>query len=156
MSARLVTAKDLLGDDEDRLESSRAPRLEGMAAGDSEAAALYYTLVLHTVGSESGKSLLGLLEGRGPTMARMVRKQICIDADLERRLEAMAGSRHVSQSEIVRDALSAFFDSEAAEHQRRAEAAERFLERGAEIAKTAPPGWKPMTREEAHERRHFR
>jgi len=108
------------------------------------------------MGCEAGKSLLGLLEGCGPTMARMVRKQICIDADLERRLEAMASSRRISQSEIVREALSAFFDSEAAEYRRRAEAAERFLERGKEIGKLLPPGWKPLSRQQAHERRHIR
>jgi len=105
---------------------------------------------------DPGKNAFGLTKGRLATMSRMVRKQICIDADLERRLQAIADSRRVSQSEIVRDALNAFFDSEALDRLKRIEAAERFLERGAKIAKTAPPGWKPMTREEAHERRHFR
>jgi predicted transcriptional regulator len=89
-------------------------------------------------------------------MTRMVRKQICIDAELDRRLAAMAGSRRMSQSEIVRDALSAFFDHETVEHQKRSEAVERFMEQGEQIGKLLPPGWKPLTREEANARRHFR
>jgi predicted transcriptional regulator len=89
-------------------------------------------------------------------MARMVRKQICIDEELDRRLGTLAGSRHISQSEVVRDALTAYFDEAEATRQTRIEAMERFLKQGEEIGKRLPPGWKPMTREEAHERGHFR
>ncbi len=87
-------------------------------------------------------------------MARMVRKQICITDELDRRLEAMAASRHVSQSEIVRDALTTFVDQEDAQRQARAEAMNRFLQ----LSKHArfPVGWKPLTREEAHDRGHLR
>jgi hypothetical protein len=42
-------------------------------------------------------------------MARMVRKQICIDAGLDARVEELAAKRGVSQSEVVREALEALF-----------------------------------------------
>jgi hypothetical protein len=42
-------------------------------------------------------------------MARMVRKQICIDTELDARVGELAAKRGVSQSEIVRDALEALF-----------------------------------------------
>lgn len=89
-------------------------------------------------------------------MTRMIRKQVCIDDELDRRLETLAGSRHVSQSEIVRDALTAYFDQTEATRQARIEAMDRFLNGAKALSKTAPAGWKPMSREEAHERRHFR
>ena len=89
-------------------------------------------------------------------MTRMVRKQICIDDELDHRLEAMAASRHVSQSAVVRDALTLYVDKADDERQKRTEAMERFLRQAEEIGKRLPPGWKPLSREEAHERRHFR
>jgi hypothetical protein len=42
-------------------------------------------------------------------MSRMVRKQICIDAGLDARVEELAAKRGVSQSEVVREALEALF-----------------------------------------------
>jgi hypothetical protein len=51
-------------------------------------------------------------------MARMVRKQICIDASLDARVEELAAKRGVSQSEIVRDALEALFSLSARAEER--------------------------------------
>ena len=87
-------------------------------------------------------------------MARMVRKQICIDDDLDQRLESLADSLHISQSQVVRNALAAYFESDEVERQRRIEAMDRFLSLSKELR--FPPGWKPLTREEAHERRRLR
>lgn len=89
-------------------------------------------------------------------MARMVRKQICITDELDRRLSAMAESRGTSQSAIVRDALAAYAGAADAERQARIEAMERLLALGEVIGRRLPPGWKPLTREEAHERGRFR
>jgi len=89
-------------------------------------------------------------------MARMVRKQICITDEIDQRLKAMAESRHISQSEIVRDALAAYADRADAERQARIEAMDRFLSMSEEIGKVLPPDWRPLTREEAHDRKLLR
>jgi hypothetical protein len=51
-------------------------------------------------------------------MARMVRKQICIDAGLDARVEELAAKRGVSQSEVVREALEALFAQSARAEER--------------------------------------
>ena len=89
-------------------------------------------------------------------MARMVRKQICIDDDLDQRLESLAGSLRVSQSQVVRNALAAYFESDEVERQRRIEAMDRFLKLGEEIGKRLPPDYRRLTREEAHDRQLLR
>jgi hypothetical protein len=51
-------------------------------------------------------------------MSRMVRKQICIDAGLDARVEELAAKRGVSQSEVVREALEALFAQTARAEER--------------------------------------
>ncbi len=89
-------------------------------------------------------------------MARMVRKQICITEELDRRLAEMAGRRGVSQSEIVRDALGSYVDGDDADRQRREEAMDRFLRRAEELSRALPAGWKPMKRAEIYRGGRFR
>ena len=89
-------------------------------------------------------------------MARMVRKQICITDELDRRLGEMAERRGVSQSEIVREALGSYADTDDEVRQRRHEAMERFLRNARELAKKAPSDWRPPKREEIYRGGRFR
>ncbi len=59
-------------------------------------------------------------------MARMIRKQIVIDAAREALLERMATDRGVSQSEVVREAIDALANQDEGVRRRR-EAHERIL-----------------------------
>jgi hypothetical protein len=85
-------------------------------------------------------------------MARMVRKQIVMDAEQERALAQCAASRGVSQSELVRQAVGHML-SEAAAETRRERAWEETLA-GIEAARQAGVGSRGQkwTREELHER----
>ncbi|MDO8879481.1 MAG: ribbon-helix-helix protein, CopG family [Coriobacteriia bacterium] len=85
-------------------------------------------------------------------MARMVRKQIVIDPEQERALEARAKALGVSQSALVRQAIDSLLQ-DAEEQERRLQAWER-LRAGSERAArdgigSGGLGW---NREELHER----
>lgn len=85
-------------------------------------------------------------------MARMVRKQIVIDPEQERALEAHARALGVSQSALIRQAIDALL-RDAEEQVRRREAWE-FLK--SEFERADQEGWgsggRKWTREELHER----
>ena len=85
-------------------------------------------------------------------MARMVRKQIVIDPEQERALEAHAKALGVSQSALIRRAIDSLL-RDAEEQVRRQEAWEAIEEmwRRAE-AEGWGSGGRTWTREELHER----
>lgn len=88
-------------------------------------------------------------------MRRMVRKQIVIDPEQERALEERARVTGVSQSALIREAIDRLLKDAAARD--RKEAWEDLF-RGIEESKAAgirSQGPK-LTREELHERPHFR
>ncbi len=85
-------------------------------------------------------------------MARMVRKQIVIDPEQERALEAHAKALGVSQSALIRQAIDSLLQE--AEEQERRHAAWEFLK--SEFERADREGWgsggRRWTREELHER----
>lgn len=85
-------------------------------------------------------------------MARMVRKQIVIDPEQERALEAHAKALGVSQSALIREAIDALLKD--AEEQAQRKAAWEFLK--SEFERADREGWgsggRRWTREELHER----
>jgi post-segregation antitoxin (ccd killing protein) len=85
-------------------------------------------------------------------MARMVRKQIVIEPEQERALEAHARARGVSQSALIRQAIDSLLE-QAEEEERRREAWEAIEEmwRRAD-AEGWGSGGRTWTREELHER----
>ncbi|MBF4509276.1 MAG: ribbon-helix-helix protein, CopG family [Aeromicrobium sp.] len=87
-------------------------------------------------------------------MARMVRKQIVIDPEQERALEAHAQALGVSQSALIRQAIDALLE-DAAEQERRREAWEAIEEGWREAERRgigSGSGGRAWTREELHER----
>lgn len=91
-------------------------------------------------------------------MARMIRKQIVIDAEREALLERLAAERGVSQSEIIRQAIDEMVAAEeqrTAEARRRQEAAEwldAFFEQGLPLGTVDDNGARTWTRESLYER----
>jgi hypothetical protein len=85
-------------------------------------------------------------------MARMVRKQIVIEPEQERALEAHARACGVSQSALIRQAIDSLLE-QAEEEERRREAWEAIEEmwRRAD-AEGWGSGGRTWTREELHER----
>jgi len=85
-------------------------------------------------------------------MARMVRKQIVIDPEQERALEAHAKALGVSQSALIRQAIERLLADAEDEQQRRG--AGGFLK--SEFERADREGWgsggRRWTREELHER----
>lgn len=85
-------------------------------------------------------------------MARMVRKQIVIDPEQERALEAHAKALGVSQSALIREAIDALLKD--AEEQAQRKAAWQSLK--SEFERADREGWgsggRRWTREELHER----
>ncbi|MHB1135382.1 MAG: ribbon-helix-helix protein, CopG family [Coriobacteriia bacterium] len=85
-------------------------------------------------------------------MARMVRKQIVIDPDQERALEARAKALGVSQSALIREAIDSLLKD--AEEQVRRQEAWAAIEN--EWRRADREGWgsggRTWTREELHER----
>ena len=85
-------------------------------------------------------------------MARMVRKQIVIEPEHERALEAHAKALGVSQSALIRRAIDALLQEAEEQEQRRA--AWEFLK--SEFERADREGWgsggRRWTREELHER----
>lgn len=85
-------------------------------------------------------------------MARMVRKQIVIEPEQERALEAHAKALGVSQSALIREAIDALLKD--AEEQAQRKAAWKFLK--SEFERADREGWgsggRRWTREELHER----
>ncbi len=103
---------------------------------------------------EQGQKQFGCKKGATATMARMVRKQIVIDAEREKTLERLAEELDLSQSEVVRRAIDRFAEQMAEEDKRQA-AWERFMKmaRNAEAhGITDENGRLKWTREELHER----
>lgn len=93
-------------------------------------------------------------------MARMIRKQIVIDAQREAVLERLASERGVSQSEVIRQAIDEMVAAEeqrAAEEERRREAAEWldafFRDSHAPGTTVNADGTRNWTREELYEER---
>lgn len=87
-------------------------------------------------------------------MARMVRKQIVLDPEQERALEARARALGVSQSALIRQAIDALLE-DAAEQERRREAWEEIEEGWREAERRgigSGSGGRTWTREELHER----
>jgi hypothetical protein len=80
----------------------------------------------------------------------MVRKQICLDAELGQLLEDYATQAHVSQSETVRRALVDFLGG--AQEQQRLASGREFLRLAAELASQMPVEHRRLTREELHDR----
>ncbi len=87
-------------------------------------------------------------------MARMVRKQIVIDAAREKTLERLAGELDLSQSEVIRRAIDGF-----AEKMTEMDEREKAWSRIVEMARNATDhgvtdenGRLKWTREELHER----
>lgn len=91
-------------------------------------------------------------------MARMIRKQIVIDAEREALLERLAAERGVSQSEVIRQAIDemvAAQEERRADEQRQREAAEwldAFFERGLPLGTVDAEGNRTWTRESHYER----
>ncbi len=91
-------------------------------------------------------------------MARMIRKQIVIDAKREALLERLARERGVSQSEIIRQAIDemvAADEKRVAEEERRREAAEwldAFFEQGLPLGTVDENGTRTWTRENLYGR----
>jgi Arc/MetJ-type ribon-helix-helix transcriptional regulator len=87
-------------------------------------------------------------------MARMVRKQIVIEPEQERALQAHAKALGVSQSELIRQAIDRLLED--AEARERRQAAWRTLVEGWEQADRegigSGSGGRTWTREELHER----
>lgn len=93
-------------------------------------------------------------------MARMIRKQIVIDAEREATLERLAAERGVSQSEVIRQAIDEMVAGEEARRvdvERQREAAEwldAFFESVRPTGTTLnPDGTRNWTREELYEER---
>lgn len=85
-------------------------------------------------------------------MSRMVRKQIVIEPEQERALEAHAKALGVSQSALIRQAIDALLEDAVEEQQRRAawETIEDMWRRA--DAEGWSSGGRTWTREELHER----
>lgn len=82
-------------------------------------------------------------------MARMVRKQICIDERLDKDLERLARSQGVSQSRIVREALDRLVHADASVA---TSSQLRVLDAMRERADAGPlAGGRAWTRESLHE-----
>lgn len=92
-------------------------------------------------------------------MARMIRKQIVIDAEREKTLARLAKERGMSQSELIRlaiDEMVAAEEERAADEARKAEAHEwlmAFFEKGVHLGMVDENGKKTWTREELYEER---
>jgi len=87
-------------------------------------------------------------------MARMVRKQIVMDAEREKTLERLAEELELSQSEVIRQAIDEFAEK-MAEADRREQAWERFMKmtvHATDHGVTDENGRLKWTREELHER----
>lgn len=86
-------------------------------------------------------------------MARMVRKQIVIDAEQERALENRAAALGISQSALVREALEAFLAGAARSDARKQSVWQELRAGMSESALGAVgSGGLAWTREELHER----
>ncbi len=84
-------------------------------------------------------------------MARMVRKQIVLDPELERELERKAEELGVSQSEVVRRALSGFFGDDERKKRMTAWREAREISNAAAV-RGVGSGGRRFTREEMNER----
>jgi hypothetical protein len=87
-------------------------------------------------------------------VARMVRKQIVIDAEREKLLETMAAEAGVSQSEVIRRAIDALATQSATEAMRDAafERLMRSFRDAPDLGLTDSEGRRTWTRESLHER----
>ena len=87
-------------------------------------------------------------------MARMVRKQIVIDPEQERALEAHARALGVSQSALIRQAIERLLGDAVEEQQRREawEAIEEGWRQADQAGIGSGSGGRTWTREELHER----
>jgi hypothetical protein len=83
----------------------------------------------------------------------MVRKQLYITPEQDRRLKELAQKLRISEAEVVRYALDREVEEEAAEDARKERARRElseFYDRIAEMAKTTPQRKRDWTREDAY------
>lgn len=94
-------------------------------------------------------------------MARMIRKQIVIDAEREKTLERLAKERGMSQSELIRlaiDELDRAEDLFRTQEERRKAAHERLMalfEQGVSLGLTDEDGNRTWKRDDLHGERGF-